>query len=58
LVILSERERLSLLHDGITQSLNFFQRWECERFSARDTGEKSRGHADWVGGFDPVHFAD
>ena len=58
MVYLSERERLSLLHDGITQSFYLFKRCKCERFSSRDTGENLRGNADWVDCFYSVHFAD
>jgi len=58
LVGLSERERLSLLHDGITQSLDLLKRCKCERFSARDTGENLRGNANWVDSFNAVNFAD
>ena len=58
MVYLSERERLSLLHDGIAQSFNFLKRLECERFSARDTGEKLRRNAYGVDSFYAVNFAN
>jgi hypothetical protein len=58
MVYLSERERLGLLHDGITQSFDFLKGCKGERFSSRDTGENLRGNADWVNSFDAVHLAD
>jgi len=58
MVNLSERERLSLLHDGIAQSFNFFKGCKGERFGARDTGENLRRNAYGVDCFYAVYFAD
>jgi len=58
IVYLSERERLSLLHDGITQSFNFLKGCKGEGFGARDTGENLRRNAYGVDCFYAVYFAD
>ena len=58
MVYLSERERLSLLHDGIAQSFNFLKGCESQGFSPCNTGENLRRNADWVDCFYPVDFAN
>ena len=57
-VFLSERERLSLLHDGIPQSFNFLEGCESQGFGACNTGEKLRRNAYGVDSFYAVYLAN